>query len=198
MKKVQSPGFSVKFTRRGVWSKPVSRDAVTGAPFQDNMYARVQPLEKDIDMMGDVPVQTAVRTEIHPHHEHTAPCENFSAPVSARTEIHLDQEHTAPRDKISACKLEMPTAQGLKEKALWHAAKAGDSYAIRLLVMDGVDLDARDTLGRTALNIATQFNQKDAIKTLLAAKEMRRMAMLDELPSSAFFDKFKKAKTVNE
>lgn len=82
-----------------------------------------------------------------------------------------------------------------KEKTLWMAAQKGDCRAIRLLVMAGVDLEARDGLGRTALNIATQYNQKDAIKTLLAAREMMRMAKLDELPSSVFYDKFKPKNT---
>lgn len=82
----------------------------------------------------------------------------------------------------------------LKCRALWMAAQKGDCYAIRLLVMDGVDLDARDGQGRTALNIATQYNQTQAIKTLMAAKEMRRMAVLGELPNSVFFSKFGKNK----
>ncbi len=58
--------------------------------------------------------------------------------------------------------------------------------------MTGVDLDARDDGGRTALNIATQYNRTQAIKTLLAAREMRRMAALGELPKTAFFEKFQK------
>ncbi len=86
----------------------------------------------------------------------------------------------------------------LKEKALWMAAKEGDCYAIRLLVMDGADLDARDPQGRTAINIATQYNQKQALKTLLAAKEMRRLASVGDLPKSAFFEKFKNSKTGND
>lgn len=79
-----------------------------------------------------------------------------------------------------------------KEKMLREAAKAGDCYIIRNLVMDGVDLDARDASGRTALNIATQYNQKDAIKTLLAAREMRLMARLGELPETDFYRRFNK------
>ncbi len=77
------------------------------------------------------------------------------------------------------------------EKLLRLAAYAGDCGAIRRLVMEGADLDARDKAGRTALNIATQYNKTDAIKTILAAREMRRMAALGELPETSFFKKFK-------
>ena len=87
---------------------------------------------------------------------------------------------------------------GLKEKALWLAARDGDCYAIRLLVMDGVDLDKRDPQGRTAINIATQYNQTQALKTLMAAKEMRYMASMGDLPEGAFFEKFKNNKTGND
>lgn len=78
------------------------------------------------------------------------------------------------------------------ERLLRMAAKAGDCGAIRRLVMQGADLDARDDGGRTALNIATQYNRTDAIKTLLAAREMRRMAALGELPETGFYKKFSK------
>jgi hypothetical protein len=78
-----------------------------------------------------------------------------------------------------------------KEWMLREAAMTGDCYIIRNLVMDGVDLDARDASGRTALNIATQYNRKEAIKTLLAAREMRRMAQTGELPDTGFYGRFK-------
>ena len=81
-------------------------------------------------------------------------------------------------------------AKMVKERMLREAAQSGDCYIIRMLVVDGVDLEARDASGRTALNIATQYNQVQAIKTLLAAKEMRRMAKLGDLPNTAFFRKF--------
>lgn len=82
-----------------------------------------------------------------------------------------------------------------KEKMLREAAKAGDCYIIRNLVMDGVDLESRDASGRTALNLATQYNQKEAIKTLLAAREMRRLAQIGELPDTAFYRRFQKSRT---
>jgi hypothetical protein len=82
-----------------------------------------------------------------------------------------------------------------KEQKLRDAAGAGDCTTIRVLVMEGVDMDARDEGGRTALNIATQYSQKGAIKTLLAAREMRRMASRGEFPESVFFNRFKPTKS---
>jgi len=79
---------------------------------------------------------------------------------------------------------------GIAETQLWVAARMGDCATIRVLVVEGVDLEARDMDGRTALNIATQYNQKEAQKTLLAAREMRRMAAMGDLPKSGFFRKF--------
>ncbi len=96
--------------------------------------------------------------------------------------------------KLKAKKLQGADKFAMKQTALWNAAQKGDCYALRVLVMDGVDLDARDKQGRTALNIATQYNQKQAIKTLMAAKEMQRMAKLGDLPNSVFYDKFKDKK----
>lgn len=96
--------------------------------------------------------------------------------------------------KLKAKKLQGADKSAMKQMALWSAAQKGDCYALRVLVMDGVDLDARDKQGRTALNIATQYNQKQAIKTLMAAKEMQRMAKLGDLPNSVFYDKFKDKK----
>lgn len=79
-----------------------------------------------------------------------------------------------------------------KEEVLWRAAKRGDCYAIRRLVLDGVDIDARDVQGRTAMNIATQYGQMQAHKTLLAAKEMRYLASIGDLPNGKFYSRFNK------
>lgn len=111
--------------------------------------------------------------------------------------------------QITNLKLSRPVSQmevekvltagvGENEKALWMAARNGDCYKIRVLVMQGVDLEARDSQGRTALNIATQYNMGEAIKTLRAAKEMKAMAKFGELPDTKFFQKFTKAKTGSE
>lgn len=130
-----------------------------------NMAQKEMPLPKEI-AMNDIPEQNAVSS-----------ADEKSASQSAAPRIDFSPEKLA------------------KEKMLRDAAQTGDCYLIRMLVMEGVDLEARDNQGRTALNIATQYNRHGAIKTLLAAREMRRMATLGELPDSAFFRKFKGART---
>lgn len=64
------------------------------------------------------------------------------------------------------------------QERLWQAAAAGDKAAIRGLVFDNVDFDARDDEDRTAFNIATQAGHADAARTILAAKEMKAMMAL--------------------
>jgi ankyrin repeat protein len=61
------------------------------------------------------------------------------------------------------------------QKALWAAAKKGDKEKIRMLVVAGADVNAMDEDGRTAMNIASQYGQADAYKTLLAAREMQEL-----------------------
>lgn len=84
---------------------------------------------------------------------------------------------------------------GANEQMLWAAAYRGDCRMIRMLVMEGVDLEARDEDGRTAINIATQYGRQEALKTLLSAKEMRYLASLGKLPDTNFYRKFHKQKT---
>lgn len=61
------------------------------------------------------------------------------------------------------------------QKALWFAAQKGDKERIRMLIVAGADVTAEDDMGRTALNIASQYGQADAYKTLLAAREMQEL-----------------------
>lgn len=93
--------------------------------------------------------------------------------------------------------LQQKIGPGTEEAALWAAAKHGNCQRIRLLVLEGVDLDARDNQGRTAINIATQYSQHAALKTLLAAREMRRLAKNGDLPKTRFFERFSKTGTDN-
>lgn len=64
------------------------------------------------------------------------------------------------------------------QERLWAAAKQGDCGIIRQLVMKGVDIEAKDRLGRTAFNIATQYGHSNAAMTILAAKELKYMMEL--------------------
>jgi ankyrin repeat protein len=61
------------------------------------------------------------------------------------------------------------------QQALWAAAQKGDKEKIRMLVVAGASVTAEDELGRTAMNIASQYGQADAYKTLLAAREMQEL-----------------------
>jgi len=171
MSNVKGSSFGVRFYRRAIPKASVKPDA-NMEPAARNVQNDERPQPESMEIMNDIPEQQpAVKQAIHPLQELTSP-------------------------KQTTAQVQAPdTRETLREKALWMAAKSGDCYAIRLLVMDGVDLEARDGQGRTAVNIATQYNQIEAIKTLMAAKEMRRMAKLGELPESRFFKKFDKAKT---
>lgn len=60
-----------------------------------------------------------------------------------------------------------------KEKALWVAAQAGDSRAIRLLVMAGVDIDARDSQG----SYSTEY--RDAVQSIKCNKDLACCARND-------------------
>ena len=55
----------------------------------------------------------------------------------------------------------------------WLAASNGDCETIRLLAMKGVDIEARNSEGYTAFNLATKNGHSKAAWTLLAAKEMQ-------------------------
>ena len=61
----------------------------------------------------------------------------------------------------------------------FKAAAAGDLLTLRLMIVQGADLDLRDGVGRTALNLASQNQQTDAMTTLLAAKQLRYMQARD-------------------
>ncbi len=52
---------------------------------------------------------------------------------------------------------------------LHEAAAAGDVAAIRRLVAEGEDVDARDDRGRTAILVATMARRPDAVRALIEA-----------------------------
>jgi ankyrin repeat protein len=57
----------------------------------------------------------------------------------------------------------------MSDSPLHDAAVAGDVDAIRRLVADGADLDARDGAGRTPVMAATVAHQAEAVQVLLEA-----------------------------
>ncbi len=63
------------------------------------------------------------------------------------------------------------TTEDLNEQ-LRQAARDGDAAKIRLLVMSGADVDARDEEGWTAFNIATAHGHASVATTLLAARQL--------------------------
>lgn len=67
----------------------------------------------------------------------------------------------------------MPTfTQDDLNQQLHEAARSGDCGKIRLLVMGGADVDARDDDGWNAFNIATSAGHSQAATTLLAARQL--------------------------
>jgi ankyrin repeat protein len=81
--------------------------------------------------------------------------------------------------KITANSFEM-------QQKLWHAAATGDSAAIRMLVMGGVDLEVRNEEGFTAFNIATMKGHTDTAMTILAAREFKYARALGMTPEDYF------------
>lgn len=66
----------------------------------------------------------------------------------------------------------------IAQNRLFQAARTGDSAAIRALVFEPVDFDARDDEDRTAFNIATQHGHAGTAQTILAARQMKFMQKL--------------------
>lgn len=83
-------------------------------------------------------------------------------------------------------------ADAIAQKRLFKAATTGDKAAIRALVFEDVDFDARDEEDRTAFNIATQYGHVDAAQTILAARQMKAMQNMG-LTSPQFEDVTRKA-----
>ncbi len=67
---------------------------------------------------------------------------------------------------------ENPLAQQVR---LWRAAERGDCSEIRRALVCGANPDARDEDGRTAINIASQAGFPEAVRTLLAGRQMARL-----------------------
>jgi ankyrin repeat protein len=180
MKGVKGASFGVRFYRRA-GAKIGARDMEQANIA--NSVEDVEGLERAMTMDRapmSMKTETATHmTDIPPQSDRVVLAQEASASIKATNPYKKKSDVAAPR----------PSA---KEQMLFMAAKTGDCAKIRMMVMDGVDLDARDSAGRTAINIATQYSQQNALKTLLAAREMRRMAKLGELPQTIFYKKFDK------
>ncbi len=69
------------------------------------------------------------------------------------------------------------------EQQLWDAAGRGDSATVRMLVLKGVDLNARNEDGFTAYNLATQKGHVNTALTILAARNVAYETRLGFTPS---------------
>lgn len=217
MRKVQGAGFGVRFYRRGT-VKTAAKETVKVMPKEEpamkqefiqtripdasrqlwhSTWVDVQERQKEAasDMPGPLAAFSKAVSEVA---RLTAKQTKFRAkPVPAPAPQITEDDQAVLREIAAMAKaayekvLSAPKV-GYKEQSLWDAARSGDCAKIRRLVMEGVDLEARDPQGRTAINIASQYRQQDAMKTLLAAKEMRYMAKLGDLPDTKFFRKFAK------
>lgn len=180
MKGVKGASFGVRFYRRA-GAKAGVRDMEQAEIA--NSVEDIEELERAMTMdrtpMSMKTEMVTYMTDIPPQTDRVVLTQETQSSIKATNPFRKRDDVAAPQNSA-------------KEQMLFIAAKAGDCAKIRMLVMDGVDLDARDSSGRTAINIATQYSQQNALKTLLAAREMRRMAKLDELPKSSFYNKFGK------
>ena len=78
------------------------------------------------------------------------------------------------------------------EDLLRAAAREGDCYTIRRLVLAGADIESRDEHGFSALNYAAENKQINAMKTLLAAKDMKAYAEKGAMPEQFFWSQNQK------
>jgi len=171
MTKVRGEGFSVRFTRR-----PVTRKK-SEAAFMNQPVIMIQPVQKPASDFRRHFTQVADRVERG---------FTFALKLKPKTVDPIFRELSQMAKAAYESKKITP------EQRLLAAAQSGDCPTIRKLVMQGVDLEARDGQGRTAMNIATQFGKQEVVATILAAKEMRYMATLGELPATAFYKRFQR------
>lgn len=224
MKSVKGAGFGVRFYRRA-GTKAAVRERIQGRAHKEaaNAAESIDALERAMsrrdaqdvlpsaaralasaagvalfafafaaaapekDPVQEMEIKTTM-TDIPPQNDKIV----FTPPVVRSP--YKTEERRAQAAEVKRL-MALKTGPGTKEIALWAAAQTGNCQRIRLLVMEGVDLNARDAEGRTAINIATQYSQHAALKTLLAAREMRRMAASGELPKTRFFARFAKTGT---
>lgn len=67
----------------------------------------------------------------------------------------------------------------------FKAAADGDIATIRAMIVDGVDIHARDDQERTAFHIASQNSHTDVMTTILAARQMDYLRQIGIDPFAA-------------
>jgi hypothetical protein len=171
MNKVRGEGFSVRFTRRPSYGKK----SETSAMIQPIQKVQGPSIQKHFMLVADR-AERGFTFALKP-----------KAPMAADPIFKELSQMAKKAAAVSAQK-----KKRTPEQLLIVAALAGDCPAIRKLVMQGVDLETRDAHGRTPMNIATQYGLNEVVATLRAAKEMRYLASLGELPQTAFFKRFQR------
>jgi hypothetical protein len=175
MTKLRGEGFSVRFTRRPAFGKK-----------SDTVMQQVKQKVFAPSILNHF-MMVADRRERG---------FTFMLKAQKKTVADLIFKQLSQMAKEADVKQKIVPQISLEQKLLW-AAEVGDCQVIRQLVLHGVDLDVRDHHGRTAMNIATQAGQTKVITTLLAAKEMRYLASLGELPETAFYKRFQRGTGTN-
>lgn len=199
MTKIKASNFGVRFYRRGMPKVSVPSRNVVQDNAQKPVKVKVMPA-RDAAFQGASLKRLIARKKILVAFTRSAiegyPFRIFDGTSCVAGRFQLNALRLVPLEgPVVAVQKPIGRMIGANEQMLWAAAYSGDCAMIRKLVMDGADLDARDGDGRTAINIATQYGRQDALKTLLAAKEMRYLASLGKLPDTAFFRKFQTQKT---
>lgn len=170
MTKVRGEGFSVRFTRRPVYGKK-SEAVSMQPPIPEVEGPSILSHFMEVADRRERGFTFALKPKVL-----------AVDPIFKELSVMAKQ---AEQNYIAKTKVPM-------DQQLIAAALRGDCAAIRKLVVAGVNLDARDMQGRTAMNIATQYALNDVVATLRAAREMRYLASLGELPDTAFFKRFQR------
>ncbi len=90
-------------------------------------------------------------------------------PGPARDSLASPRALSPSRSASRGASIASPSAIADPSAALRDAARRGDVSALRRLLADPPNIDARDASGRTALMLAVLQGQKEAVNTLLAA-----------------------------
>ena len=101
----------------------------------------------------------AARTESAPRDEARTP----AAPPTGRRELNTVENFAQPRGRQADAMVQNDPGAALRQ-----AAETGDAHTLQMLLDERVDVDARDSSGRTPLMLATLYGQSGAVDALLA------------------------------